>query len=131
MDYNEVLSTYQELKTVLETKKEAIIKKNMEQLNLADENTIILLEKIQKFDLKNTPNDFSPEQKTALKELGNEIKKIQENNEILIQHSLDVINNLLSGILNIAQQDKCSYNSKGMSCTQDESLDISSITEEA
>ncbi len=131
MEYNEVLNAYQELKSTLEAKKEAIIKKNMEQLSLTDENTIVLLEKIQKFDLKNTPNNFSPEQKEALRKLGNEIKQIQENNEILIQHSLDVINNLLSGILNIAQQDKCSYNSKGMSCTQDESLDISSITEEA
>ena len=55
----------------------------------------------------------------------------QDNNEILIKHSLGVINNILSGILNIAQSEKCSYNSKGIGCNDSESLDISSITEEA
>ena len=88
-----------------------------------------MLEKIGKFDIQN--NDFSQKQKDDLKKLGEEIKILQENNEILIKHSLNVINNILSGILNIAQNEKTSYNAKGKSYQDSESLDISSITEEA
>ena len=76
-------------------------------------------------------NSFSEDEKENLRKLGEEIKTLQENNEILIKHSLGVINNILSGILNIAQNDKCSYNSRGLGCQDSESLDISSITEEA
>ena len=129
MNYNEVYGAFLELKSVLENKKQAIIKKNLEQLSAMDEATIVLVGKINKFDLKN--NDFSQTEKENLKKLGDEIKVIQENNEILINHSLNVINNILSGILNIAQNEKCSYNAKGVGCQNSESLDISSITEEA
>lgn len=129
MNYSEVYNAFLELKSVLENKKQAIIKKNIEQLSAMDEATIVLVEKINKFDLKN--NDFSPEEKENLKKIGEEIKVIQQNNEILINHSLNVINNILSGILNIAQNEKCSYNAKGVGCQNSESLDISSITEEA
>ena len=110
-------------------KKEAIIKKNLEVLNLTDEAIIVLAEKINRFDLVN--NNFSDDEKQNLKKLGEEIKVIQKNNEILIKHSLDVINNILSGILNIAQNEKTSYNARGVGCQDSESLDISSITEEA
>ena len=129
MEFNEVKNAFLELKEVLLNKKEAIIKKDLEALNATDEATMVLLEKINKFDILN--NDFSQEEKEELKQLGLEIKKIQENNEILIKHSLNVINNILSGILNIAQNEKTSYNSKGAGCQNSESLDISSITEEA
>ena len=129
MNFSEVYNAFLELKNVLENKKQAIIKKNIEQLSAMDEATIVLVEKINKFDLKN--NDFSPEEKENLKKIGEEIKVIQQNNEILINHSLNVINNILSGILNIAQNEKTSYNSKGAGCQNSESLDISSITEEA
>ena len=129
MDYSEVYNAFLELKSVLEDKKQAIIKKNLEKLSALDEATIVLVEKINKFDLKN--NTFSQEEKDNLKKLGEEIKVIQENNEILINHSLNVINNILSGILNIAQNEKCSYNARGAGCQNSESLDISSITEEA
>ena len=131
MIYSEVFEAYKELEDNLVQKKEAIIKKDLEKLNNLDENLIVLTEKINRFDLKNSPNDFSEAQKQELKELGEKIKVIQENNEILIKHSLGVINGLLSGILNIAQSEMNSYNSKGLSCSDDESLDISSITEEA
>lgn len=129
MNYKEVYNTFLELKEILNQKKEAIIKKNLEVLNSTDEAIIVLVEKINKFDILN--NDFTSEEKENLKKLGEEIKIIQKNNEILIKHSLDVINNLLSGILNIVQNDKNSYNAKGISCQNNESLDISSITEEA
>ena len=129
MNYSEVFDTFLELKNILENKKEAIIKKNLEVLNSTDEAIIVLSEKINKFNL--VENDFSQEEKENLKKLGEEIKIIQENNEILIKHSLGVINNILSGILNIAQNEKTSYNARGMGCQDSESLDISSITEEA
>lgn len=129
MNYNEVYATFLELKEVLLRKKEAIIKKNLEDLNLTDEAIIVLVEKIKKLDIQN--NTFSNEQKESLKKIGEEIKVIQENNEILIKHSLGVINNILSGILNIVQNEKTSYNAKGAGCQDSESLNISSITEEA
>lgn len=131
MIYSEVFEAYKELEENLTQKKEAIIKKDLEKLNSLDENLKVLVEKINKFDLKNSPNAFSDEQKAELRQLGEKIKVIEENNEILIKHSLGVINGLLSGILNIAQSEMNSYNSKGMSYSDDESLDISSITEEA
>ena len=129
MSYNEVYDSFLELKNILNQKKEAIIKKDLEILNSTDEAIIVLVEKINKFDILN--NDYTDDEKQNLKKLGEEIKVIQENNEILIKHSLGVINNILSGILNIAQNDKYSYNAKGAGCQNSESLDISSITEEA
>ena len=131
MNYIEVLEAYKALEENLTKKKDAIIKKDLEELNRLDEDLKVLCEKINRFDLKNSPNDFTDEQKEELKQLGEKIKVIEENNEILIKHSLDVINGILSGILNIVQSDKNSYNSKGLSYSDDESLDISSITEEA
>ena len=74
MNYNEVFNAFLELKSVLENKKQAIIKKNLEQLSAMDEATIVLVEKINKYDLKN--NDFSQEEKDNLKKLGEEIKVI-------------------------------------------------------
>ncbi len=131
MEYIDVYNAYKELEENLLQKKEAIIKKDLEELNKLDENLKVLVEKINRFDLKNSPNDFTDKQKEELRQLGEKIKVVQENNEILIKHSLGVINGLLSGILNIAQSEMNSYNSKGLSCSDDESLDISSITEEA
>ncbi len=131
MNYKEVFDTYNELKEILINKRNAIIKKKMDELSRLDEATIICIDKIKKFDLENTPNDFTNEEKEELKKLGLEIKKIEKDNEILIKHSLSVINNILSGILNIAQSDRNSYNSQGKGCVDSESLDISSITEEA
>ena len=131
MNYQEIYETYQDLKETLILKKDAIMKKNLEEINKTDEHCIVLCEKIAKFDIKNNQNNITQEQKENLTNLGSEIKVIQENNEILIKHSLDVINGILSGILNIAQSDKCSYNSKGETKKDEESLNISSITEEA
>ena len=131
MDFNKVYETYEELKENLVQKHDTIIKKNMEELNKLDENTYVIIDKIKKFNLDKEPNNFTEEEKQRLKNLGKEIKKIEENNEILIKHSINVINNLLSGILNIVQSEKNTYNAQGTNCTIDESFDISSITEEA
>ena len=128
--FEEVYNTFLELKTALSEKKDAIIKKNLEKLAIQDENIVVLCEKIKKYNF-DKENNFTEEEKKQLKELGGEIKVLQENNEILIKHSLDVINNILTGILNIAQNEKSSYNAKGVGCSNSECLDISSITEEA
>ncbi|MBR2068764.1 MAG: hypothetical protein IJ877_03275 [Candidatus Gastranaerophilales bacterium] len=129
--YQEVLEAFSELKSLLERKKEAIIHKNLDELARCDEDIVILSEKINKFDINALKDTFGEEQKQELKKLGERIKVLEENNEILIKHSIGVINNILSGILNIAANDKTSYNAKGVSCTDSETLDISSITEEA
>ena len=131
MDFDKVYSAYEELKENLVQKHDVIIKKNVEELSRLDEACYVIIDKIKKFNLDSQTNDFTEEQKNRLKELSLEIKKIEENNEILIKHSLNVINNLLSGILNIVQPDKNIYNAQGIECTIDETLDISSITEEA
>ena len=129
--YQEVLETFSKLKEFLCIKKEAIIHKDIDKLTQIDEEIVIMSEKISKFNLDKIRETFTTEQKQELKKLGERIKVLQENNEILIKHSIDVINNLLSGILNITAKDNTSYNSKGKSCTDSETLDISSITEEA
>ncbi len=90
-----------------------------------------MTEKIKKIDFKTISSTLSQQEKDELKKLGLEIKDIEKNNEILIKHSLGVINNILSGILNIVQSDKNTYDSRGKGCINSESLDISSITEEA
>ena len=130
MDFEEVYNTYQELKTALIDKKDAIIHRNLEKLNRLDENILIICNKIDKFDLKNSQNNFTIEQKRKLKTLGGEISVIQENNKILIEHSINVINGILSGILNVATKNRSSYNARGQ-CATNGDLDISSITEEA
>lgn len=131
MDYQEVYNIYSELKEILILKKNAIIKKKLDELSKIDEECLVLLEKISKADVQNSAKEFNIQQKDELKKLAQEIKKIEESNEILINHSLNVINNTLSGILNIAQSDKCSYNAKGKTLGDSESINISSITEEA
>lgn len=131
MTFQEIFDIFLELKEVALQKKNAIVKKDMEKLSKADENCLIICEKISKLNLQENALNFSEEEKNQLKRLGEEIKIIQENNEILINHSLSVINNTLSGILHIITPEKNSYNAKGISCAAQEDLDISSIVEEA
>ena len=131
MNFEKIYNTYFKLKENLALKKEAIIKKNLDELTKIDEELVVLCEQLKTFDIQKLGQDFTKEEKEKLKELGEEIKKLENNNEILIKHSLDVINNLMSGILNIAKKDISSYNSKGMNCANTDSLGISSITEEA
>ena len=129
MDFDEIFNTYKELKEKLILKKDAIIHKKLENLNSLDEDIVVLCERISKFDIESFTKTFTDEQKQELKNIGAEIKNLEENNEILIQHSLDVINGILSGILNIVDNDS-TYNSSGKSLSN-KNLDISSITEEA
>ena len=77
MNYSEVYSAFSELKEILTLKKQAIIKRDLETLNSLDEQNKVCIEKIEKFDLKNTPNEFSNEEKENLKKLGQEIKQLE------------------------------------------------------
>lgn len=129
--FQEVLKTYNELKEVLKEKKQAIIHKELEKLHQTDEEIKVICEKLEKFDLKNSSDKFNQGQKEQLRNLGQEIKEIQQNNEILIKHSLNVINEVLSGILNITMNENSSYDSRGLAHRDKESFNISSITEEA
>ena len=126
MTFEQLYNCYKDLKETLKEKKEAIIHKNLEKLSALDEDLEVLCQKIARFDIQN--NSFSQDEKQTLKEIAKEIKQIQENNEILINHSINVINNLLSGILNI-KDNNLSYNFKGEK-DKDE-LDLSSISQEA
>ncbi len=128
MKFEEVLLEYENLKQNLLDRKQAIIKRNIDLISKLDNELVVIADKIKKFDISN--NNFTDEEKAQLKTLGKEIKKLQENNEILIKYSLDVINNTLSGILNIIYKDKNTYNSKGLNCNGDETP-FSSIIEEA
>ena len=130
MNFDDVIKVFMDLKNVLFEKKQAIIKKDMDKLAQIDEETAVLCQQIAKFKLEENQDLFSDDEKKQLKQLGEEIKNLTQNNEILIKHSLGVINGILSGILNIAQKEKNSYNSRGQG-TNDESMDISSVIEEA
>ena len=129
MKFEEIYSEYEKLRNNLSSRRIAIIKKNLEEIGRLDEELIVISERIKAFDLKN--NNFTESEKESLKTLASEIKNLEENNEILINYSLNVINNTLSGILNIIQKDKTSYNSKGLNCQNEDENAISSIIEEA
>ena len=73
---------------------------------------------------------LSDEQKKQLNEITAQIGHLQKNNEVLITHSLNVINKIFEGILNITSAKNADYNHLGKK-NQDSGLDISSITEEA
>lgn len=129
MKFEEVYSEYERLRNNLSSRRTAIIKRNLEEIGRLDEELIVISERIKTFDLKN--NNFTEKEKESLKTLVSEVKNLEENNEILINYSLNVINNTLSGILNIIQKDKTSYNSKGLNCQNEDENAISSIIEEA
>ena len=129
MEYEKIYNEYKKIKDNMLERKEAIIVRNLEKINKLNEERIEITEKLKTYDLKD--NNFTSEEKQNLKDLVSEIKKLEENNEILINHSLGVIKNTLSGILNRIQKDKNSYNSKGLNCQNEDESPISSIIEEA
>ena len=133
MNFNDLKENLSKLKNLLSIKKEAIVKNNIETLTKTDEDIVVIFEEIKKVDLKEATKSLTESEKAQIRQLSQEIKKLENDNEILIKHSLDVINGLLSGILNIAQNENHShsYNSKGENCVDDEAYRISSITEEA
>lgn len=133
MNFNDLKENLSKLKNLLSIKKEAIVKNDIEALTKTDEDIVVIFEEIKKVDLKEATKSLTDSEKAQIRQLSQEIKKLENDNEILIKHSLDVINGLLSGILNIAQNEthSHSYDSKGKNCVDEDTYRISSITEEA
>ena len=131
MEFIEIKENLEKLKSFLNQKKEAIIKKEIETLNKIDEEILVIVEYLNKNDYKKFIENFETKEKEELKAISLEIKKLEEANQNLIKHSLDVINGLLFGILNITNNENSSYNSKGKNLTDESQYTISSITEEA
>ena len=131
MEFIEIKENLEKLKSFLNQKKEAIIKKEIETLNKIDEEILVIVEYLNKNDYKKFIENFEAKEKEELKAISLEIKKLEEANQNLIKHSLDVINGLLFGILNITNNENSSYNSKGKNLTDESQYTISSITEEA
>jgi len=131
MDFKTLIDTFNKLKELLQVKRETIIKKELEKLNETDEQIRELSEFLVKNNYSEIVKTFGAEEKKQIKEAAEEIKNLEKNNEILIKHSLDVINGLLSGILNIASIENCSYDAKGKNRVEQDPYRISSITEEA
>ena len=131
MEFIEIKENLEKLKSFLNQKKEAIIKKEIETLNKIDEEILVIVEYLNKNDYKKFIENFEAKEKEELKAISLEIKKLEEANQNLIKHSLDVINGLLFGILNITNNENSSYNSEGKNLTDESQYTISSITEEA
>ncbi len=131
MEFIEIKENLEKLKSFLNQKKEAIIKKEIETLNKIDEEILVIVEYLNKNDYKKFIENFETKEKEELKAISLEIKKLEEANQNLIKHSLDVINGLLFGILNITNNENSSYNSEGKNLTDESQYTISSITEEA
>ena len=130
-NYKEIFEIYSKLKELLIEKNEVIINKDIDRLGQIDEEVVVISEQIGKMNLVEILPLFDENQKQEMKKLAQEIKHQEEKNEMLIKHSLEVIDGLFSGILNIVQKENNSYNSKGRNCTNREIYQVSSIVEEA
>ncbi len=128
--FDKIKEIYLNIKALLEEKQKALIEKNLETLATCDEKLICAYNEIK--IIHDRKNEFSLDenQKKELRELSEQIGKLQKNNEVLITHSLNVINKIFEGILNISSAKNADYNHLGKK-NQDNTLDISSITEEA
>ena len=128
--FDKIKEIYLNIKALLEEKQKALIEKNLETLATCDEKLICAYNEIK--IIHDRKNEFSLDenQKKELRELSEQIGKLQKNNEVLITHSLNVINKIFEGILNISSAKNADYNHLGKK-NQDSTLDISSITEEA
>ena len=128
--FEKILEIYLTIKNLLEKKKQALIKKDLEMLASCDENLICAYNEVKNIYENKDKFTLSDEQKKQLNEITAQIGHLQKNNEVLITHSLNVINKIFEGILNITSAKNADYNHLGKK-NQDSGLDISSITEEA
>lgn len=131
LTFEEVKQKYIELKELLEHKKQVLIKKDVEELARIDEKLICLYNDIKVVHTHKSELNFTQEEKDQLNNLAQVINQTQKDNEVLILHSLSVINKLFEGILNITSSSKDEYNRLGKKNQTNEFVDISSITEEA
>ncbi len=128
--FEKIKESYITIKTLLEQKQEALIKKDLEGLANCDEKLICAYNEIKTIYENKEKFSLTQEEKNELNEITATIGQLQKNNEVLITHSLNVINKIFEGILNITSAKNADYNHLGKK-NQESSLDISSITEEA
>ena len=128
--FEKIKESYITIKTLLEQKQEALIKKDLEGLANCDEKLICAYNEIKVIYEHKENLNLTQEQKNELNEITATIGQLQKNNEVLITHSLNVINKIFEGILNITSAKNADYNHLGKK-NQENCLDISSITEEA
>lgn len=128
--FEKIKESYISIKTLLEQKQRALVEKNLEELTSCDEKLICAYNEIKIIYERKDEFSLNKEQKGELRALSEQIGKLQKNNEVLIAHSLNVINKIFEGILNISSAKNADYNHLGKK-NQDNTLEISSITEEA
>ena len=128
--FEKIKESYISIKTLLEQKQRALVEKNLEELTSCDEKLICAHNEIKIIYERKDEFSLNEEQKEELRALSEQIGKLQKNNEVLIAHSLNVINKIFEGILNISSAKNADYNHLGKK-NQDNTLEISSITEEA
>lgn len=128
--FEKIKEIYINIKTLLENKQKALIEKNLELLASCDEKLICAYDEIKAIYEKKDEFELNQSQKKELNEITERINKLQKDNEVLITHSLNVINKIFEGILNISSAKNADYNHLGKK-NQDSTFDISSITEEA
>ena len=128
--FEKILEIYLTIKNLLEKKQQALIKKDLEMLASCDENLICAYNEVKNIYENKDKFTLRKKKKKQLNEITAQIGHLQKNNEVLITHSLNVINKIFEGILNITSAKNADYNHLGKK-NQDSGLDISSITEEA
>ena len=128
--FEKIKESYITIKTLLEQKQQALVKKDLEGLSSCDEKLICAYNEIKVIYEQKEKLNLTREQKDELNEITAQIGHLQKNNEVLITHSLNVINKIFEGILNITSAKNADYNHLGKK-NQESNLDISSITEEA
>ena len=128
--FEKIKESYITIKTLLEQKQQALVKKDLEGLSSCDEKLICAYNEIKVIYEHKENLNLTQEQKNELNEITAQIGHLQKNNEVLITHSLNVINKIFEGILNITSAKNADYNHLGKK-NQESNLDISSITEEA
>lgn len=128
--FEKILEIYLTIKNLLEKKQQALIKKDLEMLASCDENLICAYNEVKNIYEQRDKFTLTRGEKDELNKITAQIGQLQKNNEVLITHSLNVINKIFEGILNITSAKNADYNHLGKK-NQDSGLDISSITEEA
>lgn len=128
--FEKILEIYLTIKNLLEKKQQALIKKDLETLAVCDEKLICAYNEVKNIYEQKDKFTLTREEKDELNKITAQIGQLQKNNEVLINHSLNVINKIFEGILNITSAKNADYNHLGKK-NQDSGLDISSITEEA
>lgn len=128
--FEKILEIYLTIKNLLEKKQQALIKKDLETLAVCDEKLICAYNEVKNIYEQRDKFTLTRGEKDELNKITAQIGQLQKNNEVLITHSLNVINKIFEGILNITSAKNADYNHLGKK-NQDSGLDISSITEEA